>query len=58
MTEDVLFVCKDPSMSENEETRGTVVELLLRDPDVVAWLEDYRPQPDAAPDDDEPPRAA
>jgi hypothetical protein len=45
-------------MSEHEDQRGAVVELLLRDPDVVAWLEDYRPAPDAAPDDDEPPRAA
>jgi len=45
-------------MSENEDQRGAVVELLLRDPDVVAWLEDYRPAADAAPDDDEPPRAA
>jgi hypothetical protein len=45
-------------MSENEEQHGAVVELLLRDPDVVAWLEDYRPAPDAEPDDDEPPRAA
>lgn len=45
-------------MSEREEERGaTVVELLLREPDVVAWLEDYRPEPDEGPDD-EPPRAA
>ena len=43
-------------MSEREES-GAVVELLLRDPEVVAWLEDYRPRPDEAPDD-EPPRAA
>jgi hypothetical protein len=46
-----------------------VVELLLREPEIVAWLEDYRvegtsdwggfaPGPDEAPDDDEPPRAA
>jgi hypothetical protein len=44
-------------MSEDEETRGTVVELLLREPEIVAWLEDYRPKPDEAPDD-EPPAAA
>jgi hypothetical protein len=44
-------------MSEEEEPRSSVVELLLREPEIVAWLEDYRPQPDAAPDD-EPPQAA
>jgi len=44
-------------MSENDELRGTVVELLLREPEIVAWLEDYRPKPDEAPDD-EPPQAA
>jgi hypothetical protein len=64
MTEDVLFVCKsavndlqEERVSENEETRGTVVELLLREPEIVAWLEDYRPCPDEAPDE-KPPRAA
>ena len=44
-------------MKEREEN-GNVVELLLREPEIVAWLEDYRPEPDEAPDDDEPPRAA
>ena len=44
-------------MSEREEASGNVVELLLRDPEIVAWLEDYRPDPEDAPDD-EPPRAA
>jgi hypothetical protein len=44
-------------MHEEEEPRGSVVELLLREPEIVAWLEDYRPQPDEAPDDD-PPQAA
>jgi hypothetical protein len=45
-------------MSEREETGGTVVELLLREPEIVAWLDDRRrPEPDEAPDDD-PPRAA
>jgi hypothetical protein len=44
-------------MNEEEESRGTVVQLLLREPEIVAWLEDYRPRPDEAPDD-EPPRAA
>jgi hypothetical protein len=45
-------------MSEREEQGGTVVELLLREPEIVAWLDDRRrPEPDEAPDD-EPPRAA
>jgi hypothetical protein len=44
-------------MSERER-EGTVVELLLREPEIVAWLDDFRrPEPDEA-DDDEPPRAA
>jgi hypothetical protein len=44
-------------MSERED-RGTVVELLLREPEIVEWLEDRRrPEPDEVPDD-EPPRAA
>ncbi|MFL5910399.1 MAG: hypothetical protein ACJ768_07535 [Gaiellaceae bacterium] len=47
-------------MSEREEG-GTVVELLLREPEIVAWLDDRRPQPDEAHDDhddDEPLHAA
>ena len=43
-------------MSEREE--GTAVELLMREPEIVAWLEDYRPLPETAEDDDEPPPAA
>lgn len=43
-------------MTERKEG-GTVIELVLRDPEIVAWLEDYRPEPAEAPDD-EPPRAA
>ena len=42
-------------MSDDQEPRGIVIELLLREPEIVAWLEDYRrPQPDEAPDDDTP----
>ena len=42
-------------MSEQEiEQGGTVVELLLREPEIVAWLE----LGDAPDDEDEPPRAA
>jgi len=44
-------------MSEHEEPGGTVVELMLREPEIVAWLEDYRPEPQES-EDDEPPRAA
>ena len=44
-------------MSEAEETGGTVVELMLLEPEIVAWLEDYRPQP-MPDDDDDPPTAA
>ena len=47
-------------MTEREEGLGGL-EVLLREPEIVAWLEDYRPRPEEAPDDgdgDEPPRAA
>jgi hypothetical protein len=45
-------------MSERDENGGTVVELLLREPEIVAWLDDRRrPEPDEAPDDG-PPQAA
>ena len=44
-------------MSEHEDG-GTVVELLLREPEIVAWLDDHRPPPDEAHDDDEPLHAA
>jgi hypothetical protein len=43
-------------MTERDE-HATGLELLLEEPDIVAWLNDYRPQPDEA-DDDEPPAAA
>jgi len=43
-------------MSEREEA-GSAVELLLREPEIVAWLDDYRPEPEEAPEDD-PPEAA
>lgn len=42
-------------MSEDDERGGTVIELLLREPEIVAWLE---PAADDEGDDDEPPRAA
>ena len=45
-------------MSERER-EGTVVELLLREPEIVAWLDDFRrPEPNEADEDDEPPHAA
>jgi len=40
-------------MTETEDT-GNVVELLLSEPEIVAWLDDYRPEPEEAPDDDTP----
>jgi hypothetical protein len=43
-------------MSDEERT-GTVIELLLREPEIVAWLDDYRPEPEET-DEDEPPHAA
>jgi hypothetical protein len=42
-------------MSEREENGGTVIELLLREPEIVAWLE---PRADDDEPNDEPPRAA
>ena len=43
----------------DERDEGTVVELLLREPEIVAWLDDRRSQPDDAhEDDDEPLHAA
>ena len=39
-------------MSEHEgTTRG--VELLLAEPEIVAWLSDYRPEPEEASEDDD-----
>jgi hypothetical protein len=45
-------------MSERDESTTTTLELLLSEPEVVAWLADYRPEPDEAPDDDDGPAAA
>ena len=44
-------------MSERDERGGTVIELLLREPEIVAWLE---PIDETTEDDDdyEPPHAA
>ncbi|MGH2933984.1 MAG: hypothetical protein ACRDL2_05640 [Gaiellaceae bacterium] len=39
-------------MSEREDTN--VIEL-LRDPEIVAWLDDYRPEPEEAEGDEQPP---
>ena len=43
-------------MRDTEESSGNVVELLLREPEIVAWLEPDDDEPDD--DDYEPPRAA
>ncbi|HKB94029.1 MAG TPA: hypothetical protein VKC62_07345 [Gaiellaceae bacterium] len=42
----------------NERDEGSVVELLLREPEIVAFLDDYRPLPETAEDDDDAPTAA
>jgi hypothetical protein len=41
----------------SDERDSNVVELLLREPEIVAWLDDYRPEPQEA-NDEEPPDAA
>ena len=43
-------------MSENDDST-TLVELLM-DPEVLAWLEDYRPRRPDEPEDDDAPAAA
>lgn len=49
-------------MSEREQGTRSAVELLLREPEIVAWLDDYRNRPsgdEAEPDEDgDPPQAA
>ena len=42
---------------EKSEEPVTVVELLLREPEIVRWLEDLLPA-ESEVDEDEPPRAA
>jgi len=42
---------------ERSEEPVTVVELLLREPEIVRWLEDLAPT-EAEVEEDEPPRAA
>ena len=44
-------------MTEREESGGPVIELLLREPEIVAWLEPNEPAADDE-DDTDPPRAA
>jgi len=45
-------------MSETDQG-ATVVELLLREPEIVAWLDEYRRPADEDGDEDgEPPAAA
>lgn len=41
----------------SDERDSNVVELLLREPEIVAWLDDYRREPQEA-NDGEPPDAA
>ncbi|HEY5100411.1 MAG TPA: hypothetical protein VII54_10190 [Gaiellaceae bacterium] len=42
----------------SDERDSNVVELLLREPEIVAWLDDYRPEPDEVDGEDDPPQAA
>jgi hypothetical protein len=42
----------------SDERDSNVVELLLREPEIVAWLDDYRPEPDEVDSEDDPPQAA
>lgn len=62
MTKGGLFLCHARGMRDDEQTYG--VELLLQEPEIVAWLNDYRRLqmdqmgPDEAEDDDDPPEAA
>jgi hypothetical protein len=44
-------------MSE-ERDDVMAVELLLLEPEIVAWLDDYRLQPEDVDDEDPPPHAA
>jgi hypothetical protein len=44
-------------MTEQNETTAAVAELLLRDPEIVAWLDDYRDEREDPPEQ-EPPHAA
>ncbi len=44
-------------MSDHEET-ASAVELLLREPEIVAWLDEYRRRPVEDNDGGEPPQAA
>jgi hypothetical protein len=48
-------------MSDGDERSGTVIELLLREPEIVAWLEPLESSRWGQTDEDddyEPPRAA
>ena len=46
-------------MSDMEQAGGTAVELILLEPEIVAWLDDYRPErADDDDENDEPPTAA
>jgi hypothetical protein len=42
----------------SDERDSNVVELLLREPEIVAWLDDYRPEPGEVDGEDDPPQAA
>jgi len=45
-------------MNDTEEAGGTAVELILLEPEIVAWLDDYRHEREPDDENDDPPAAA
>ena len=45
-------------MNDPEQAGGTAVELILLEPEIVAWLDDYRHERTEDDENDEPPTAA
>ena len=45
-------------MNDTEQAGGTAVELILLEPEIVAWLDDYRQEREPEDENDEPPTAA
>ena len=45
-------------MNDPEQAGGTAVELILLEPEIVAWLDDYRRDPEPDDENDDPPAAA
>jgi hypothetical protein len=45
-------------MNDTDQAGGTAVELILLEPEIVAWLDDYRREREPDDENDEPPTAA